>query len=218
MQPTAATQTAKKLLIKTAQRWLFVNAAEGFAESFASLNIEIKTEILAGEKLDGILLFVNNRAALQTALSAIAPVLKPETVCWMAYPKKSSGQVSDLEMTGDWGELEQYRLRIVSAASIDKTWTALRLRPVEQVKKSIVSNAAIPNNELNQFIDTKNRIVHLPDDVKEALERQPAAFAKYQQLAYSHQKEYLVWILTAKQEKTRIGRVQKMVEKLLEAK
>lgn len=106
----------------------------------------------------------------------------------------------------------------MASAAIDKTWTALRLRPKELIKKSKISNAAIQNNELNRFIDTKSRIVNLPEDVKQALEKEPAALAAYQKLAYNHQKEYLVWILTAKQETTRAGRVQKMMEKLLEAK
>ena len=208
----------KKLLIKTAQHWLFSNAPEGFVESFAAFNIQINTKIFAEDKLDGVLLFVKNNAELNATLPEITSVLKPETVCWIAYPKKSSGLVSDLEMTGNWTELEKYKLRIVSAASIDKTWTALRLRPLEQVKKSTVSNAALQDNSLNEFIDTKNRIVTLPEDVKQILEQHPTAFAKFQKLAYSHQKEYLVWILTAKQEKTRTSRVQKMLEKLLEAK
>lgn len=206
---------AKKLLVKTAQRWLFINAPDEILNSFSSLSIEIKTLVADDENYNGVLLFIKNREELQTTLPAIAAVLKPETTCWMAYPKKSSGVISDLEMMGNWSELAQYQLKIVSAASIDQTWTALRLRPIEQVKKSTISNAAIQDNELNQFIDIKNRVVHLPDDVKQALELQPTTLKKYQKLAYSHQKEYLVWILTAKQEKTRASRVQKMVEKLL---
>lgn len=209
---------AKKLLIKTAQRWLFVSAPEGFPESLTSLLVEIKTTIIADEAFSGILLFVKNSAELKSNFPAISSVLKPETVFWIAYPKKSSGVVSDLEMTGNWKETEKYGLRIVASAAIDETWTALRFRPIEQVKKSAISNAAIQDNELNQFIDTKNKVVYLPEYVKQALENEPAAFAIYQKLAYSHQKEYLVWILTAKQETTRKARVQKMMEKLLEAK
>jgi len=208
---------AKKLLIKTAQRWLFVSAPEGFPESLTSLLVEIKTTIIADEAFSGILLFVKNSAELKSNFPAISSVLKPETVFWIAYPKKSSGVVSDLEMTGNWKETEKYGLRIVASAAVDETWTALRFRPIEQVKKSVLSNAAIQDNELNRFIDTKNNVVYLPEDVKQALENEPAAFTIYQKLAYSHQKEYLVWILTAKQEITWAGRVQKMMEKLLEA-
>ncbi len=217
MEPTEANLIAKKLLIKTAQRWLFVRAPKHFPESFAPLAIEINTTISPQETYNGVLLFVKNSIELKQNLPVIIPVLKPETVFWIAYPKKSSGVVSDLEMTGNWKETEKYGLRIVASAAIDETWKALRFRPIEQVKKSVLSNAAIQDNELNQFIDTKNKVVYLPEYVKQALENEPAAFAIYQKLAYSHQKEYLVWILTAKQETTRKARVQKMMEKLLEA-
>jgi len=209
---------AKKLMIKTAQRWLFVHPPEGFAESFAALSIHIKTKIADDEAFNGVLLFAKNSVEVSSVLPKAILILKPETVFWIAYPKKSSGIVSDLEMTGNWQETEKYGLQIVASAAIDKTWTALRFRPIEQVKKSVLSNAAIQDNELNQFIDTKNKVVYLPEYVKLALENEPAAFSIYQKLAYSHQKEYLVWILTAKQETTRAGRVQKMMEKLLEAK
>lgn len=67
---------------------------------------------------------------------------------------------------------------------------------------------------MNEFIDTKNRVVNLPEDVKQALENEPVAFAVYQKLAYSHQKEYLVWILTAKCEETRKARIVKMIIQL----
>jgi uncharacterized protein YdeI (YjbR/CyaY-like superfamily) len=216
MDLSEVTQLAKKLLIKTAQRWLFINAPTEFLESFVSIAAEIKTVISTEETYNGVLLFVENSAELKQHLPAVASALKSETVFWIAYPKKSSGIVSDLEMTGNWQETENYGLQIVASAAIDKTWTALRLRPKNLIKKSTISNAAIENNELSEFIDTKNRIVILPDDVKQALETKTAAFDKFQKLAYSHQKEYLVWILTAKQEKTRTSRVLKMIKKLLE--
>jgi hypothetical protein len=205
---------AKKLMIKTAQRWLYINAPEGFSENFSSLSVEIKTTVTADEAVNGVLLFVKNSTELESNLPEITSVLKPETVFWIAYPKKSSGIISDLEMTGNWQETEKFGLQIVASAAIDKTWTALRLRPKNLIKKSPTSNTAIEENELGQFIDTKNRIVYLPEDVKQALEKEPAAFTAYKKLAYTHQKEYIVSILTAKQEKTRTSRVLKMIEKL----
>jgi len=42
--------------------------------------------------------------------------------------------------------------------------------------------------------------------------------AFYQGLSYSNKKEYVAWILSAKQEKTRSERLIKMVEKLSEGK
>ncbi|MCY1556360.1 Bacteriocin-protection, YdeI or OmpD-Associated [compost metagenome] len=58
----------------------------------------------------------------------------------------------------------------------------------------------------------------LPADVKAILETRPEALQFYEELAYSHRKEYILWILTAKQEKTRTDRIHKMLEKLLNNK
>jgi hypothetical protein len=214
MRPTQANQLAKKLLIKTAQRWLFVRAQKHFPESFAPLAIEINTTISADETFNGILLFLKNSAELNSALPEIILVLKLGTIFRIAYPKKSSGIASDLEMTANWTEIEKYHLKIVSAASIDKTWTALRLRPVEQVKTSTISNAAIQNNELAVFIDTKKQNCNAAGRCKSCVKIEPKVFETYQKLAYSHQKEYIIWILSAKQEKTWTNRVQKIIEKL----
>jgi uncharacterized protein YdeI (YjbR/CyaY-like superfamily) len=54
----------------------------------------------------------------------------------------------------------------------------------------------------------------LPADMAEALAQTPSAMAFYQGLSYSNKKEYVVWILSAKQEKTRGERLVKTIEKL----
>jgi len=56
--------------------------------------------------------------------------------------------------------------------------------------------------------------VRLPDEIKAVLEKNQQALANYEKLSYSNRKEYVLWILTAKQEKTREERLVKLVEKL----
>ena len=60
-----------------------------------------------------------------------------------------------------------------------------------------------------------NKIITLPDDLKAVLKLNETALNFYDQLSYSNRKEYVLWVLTAKQEKTREDRIQKTVEKLL---
>jgi len=45
-----------------------------------------------------------------------------------------------------------------------------------------------------------------------------AAFNFFQSLSFSNKKEYVVWILSAKQEKTKNERLTKLSEKLLAGK
>lgn len=89
----------------------------------------------------------------------------------------------------------------------------MRLRPTGQVKKSTISTAAIQNNELAVFIDTKNKIVTLPEDVKDALKLKLEFLKTHQKLAYSHQKEHIIRILFCQTRKNRTSRVEKIIEK-----
>jgi uncharacterized protein YdeI (YjbR/CyaY-like superfamily) len=54
--------------------------------------------------------------------------------------------------------------------------------------------------------------------MKELLESSPAALNFFHSLSFSNKKEYVVWILSAKQEKTRLERLSKVAEKLLAGK
>ena len=54
--------------------------------------------------------------------------------------------------------------------------------------------------------------------MEEALKAEPEALANYNKLAYSHRKEYVLWILSAKQQKTRDDRMVKMATMLLNGK
>lgn len=121
-------------------------------------------------------------------------------------------------MMGSWDVLAKYNLEVVAAASINDIWTAIRMRTIGLAKKSNTSNADIKQNDYSAYVDVDNKKVHLPPDAEAALKAVPEAFALYDKLAYSHKKEYVLWIVTAKQEKTRADRLVEMVEKLLNAK
>jgi uncharacterized membrane protein len=113
-----------------------------------------------------------------------------------------------------WDEPAKYGLGGVAAAAINETWTALRFRPREQTITSDTCNSEIKNNEYSNYIDIDNKIVRLPDEIKNIFQKNQQALANYEKLSYSNRKEYVLWILTAKQEKTRSERLLKMVEKL----
>lgn len=205
---------AKKLLIKPNSRWLLQNAPAGYQDNLLPLPDNAMLTFSTEGQFNGIQLFVTNSDELKSELKVITPLLKADTVFWIIYPKKSSGIQTDLEMMSSWDAPAQYGLRPVASAAVNEVWTALRFRPVEAVKVSEGRNEAVRNNEYSDYIDVDNRIITLPDYVKETLEQYPGVIDYFQSLAYSHKKEYVLWILTAKQEKTRRDRLTKMVEML----
>lgn len=62
--------------------------------------------------------------------------------------------------------------------------------------------------------DTEPRVVEVPPDLKAALERNPEAQAFFNQLSFTHQKEYVQGIEEAKRVQTRQGRITKTVDML----
>lgn len=210
---------AKKFLIKPGQRWLFLHAPENYLATLEPLPAGVETVFEAEGLFDGAQLFVKNSAELTEELKIVVPVLKPDAVFWICYPKKASGIPTDLEMTHSWDEPAKYGLHTVTAASVNEHWTSLRLRTKALSKISDTCNTELPKNDAySAFVDLEKRTVTLPPDLKEAMEQEPATLASFEKLSFSNKKEYVLWVLSAKQEKTRTERVTKTVEKLLTGK
>jgi hypothetical protein len=211
-------EIAKKLQIKPGKNWLFYNAPDNYLSILEPMPEAAMAHFKPEGSFDGIQLFVINSGELASGLKVIAPLLQPDTILWVTYPKKSSGIKSDLEMMGSWDEPAKYGLRTVSAASIDNTWTALRLKREEQTKTSEFGNEEIKKNEHAAFIDLDSRKITLPPDMHQVLAASAAAMTFFESLSFSNKKEYVVWILSAKQEKTKNERLEKLTQKLLTGK
>lgn len=66
--------------------------------------------------------------------------------------------------------------------------------------------------------DSEPRVVVIPEDVQEALSKHPQAGEFFNQLAYSHRKEYMFWVESAKRAETRQKRITNMIELLKEGR
>jgi len=66
--------------------------------------------------------------------------------------------------------------------------------------------------------DTEPRVVVIPEDVQDALSKHPEVGEFFDKLAYSHRKEYMFWISSAKRAETRQKRIVKMIELLKEGR
>ena len=208
----------KKLQIKPQTRWLFYNAPDNCLNLLDPVPEGLQISSKPDNTFDGILMFVSNSAAIAEGLQTIEALLKPETIFWIAYPKKSSGLNSGLHMMGNWDEPAKYGLRVVTSVSIDDTWTALRFRFEGLSKLSDSRNDTISKNEYGEYIDVENKQVRLPVNMQQVLERSSVALDFYHSLSFSNKKEYVVWILSAKQEKTKEERLARLLEKLANKK
>lgn len=205
--------------MKPGQRWLIMNATEDYLAALEPLPDNVQLSFTPEGNFNGIQVFVQNSAGLTEVLIQLKPILRDDTVFWVIYPKKSSGMETDLEMMSGWEVTKPYGLRPVASAAINNVWTTLRFRPEHLVKHSDSSKEAISKqNDYSQYIDVDKKQITLPPYLQEALAAEPAAMATYEKLAWSHRKEYVVWILSARQEQTRANRITKMIEMLLAGK
>lgn len=67
-------------------------------------------------------------------------------------------------------------------------------------------------------LDTDKREVDVPQDLQAELETDEAAARTFDGLSYSHRKEYVTWIESAKKPETRTKRIARAVEMLAEGK
>lgn len=66
--------------------------------------------------------------------------------------------------------------------------------------------------------DMEVREVIIPDDVQVLLNENPEGKAYFEKLSYTHRKEYINWITSAKKEETRVNRLVAFIEKLRQKK
>jgi hypothetical protein len=126
---------AKKLHIKPDKKIVILNSPDGFIKWLGKLpkGVEISEKISG--TLGFALLFVKDIAELEKHAPKIIPALEEDGILWIAYPKKSSKVKTDISRDVGWDILNKRGYRIVSAVSIDDTWSALRFRPVDKVGK-----------------------------------------------------------------------------------
>ena len=108
------TSIVKKLGLKPGMRALVLGAPSGYVDSLAPLPGGVAVSEKSARKL------------LQSAAQG--------ALVWVTYPKKTSRVDSDLSREEVWAAMEGTGWRPVSQIAIDNVWSALRFRPIQDVK------------------------------------------------------------------------------------
>src|SRR5262249_18407459 len=123
----SGTPLAKKLGIKEGHRVAFISAPVGFSELIGGLPQRVTVKSPVRGPLDLIVFFPESRGELARRLPALRRAMDPAAGLWIAWPKRSSGVETDMteDVVRELGLA--HRLVDNKVASIDETWSGLRL-------------------------------------------------------------------------------------------
>jgi hypothetical protein len=126
----------KKLGIKPKQRFIILNAPEGYSERIITLlplDVELVTTPTSADNYDVVLQFVRNKTEVEKDTPIAIEIVKPGGRLWLSYPKQSSKVPTDINRDILWKIFPNSEWRPVTQISIDEIWSALRFRPKTEV-------------------------------------------------------------------------------------
>jgi len=123
----SATPLAAKLGLRPGARVAWPHAPEGFEALLGELPEGTRVLRSARERMDLVVCFVTRRSQLAARLPRLREAIRPDGMCWAAWPKRSSGRATDV--TED--VVRQIALPLglvdVKVCAIDETWSGLKL-------------------------------------------------------------------------------------------
>jgi len=204
---------AQKLKIKEGDILLTLHASADFKKNLGPVpaGVKITTE---GKAYNQLHWFVTNKAQVEKETKNILSLLKKDVICWIYFPKGSSKIQTDLNRDKGWDALLTHseKLTWLSLVSFDETWSAFafRLKNDTDKKKAAVTK----ERPILQYIDAVAKTVRLPEDLDAILKKNKKAADFFNSLSFSNRKEYVEWIVTAKQDATRKTRLDGTMERL----
>ncbi len=208
-----ATSISQKLRIKEKAILLTLNAPVEFKKGLSDLPAGVKiTE--SAKNYDQVHWFVLNRKQLEKEMSKVMKLVKDKVIVWVYYPKGSSKVQTDLTRDKGWDCLlsEGDKLTWISLISFNDTWSVFGFRAKTEADKK--KEEKPKDREIFNWIDPVAKTVKIPDDLIAALKKNKKESALFDSLAFSHKKEYVEWIVTAKKEETRLARIKGTIERL----
>lgn len=121
-------QTLKKLLYKGQSPALVLNAPEG-------LEVIKNADKSVNGKYAFILAFARNLDELNVMAKSLTKAIEGEGYLWICYPKGTSKKYrSDINRNTLLAAFGPYGFEGVTQVAVDDDWSALRVRPVDEIK------------------------------------------------------------------------------------
>ena len=122
----SGTPLVKKLGIKESFNVGLIGAPQDFLRSLAPMPKEVAINARARKPLDFAMLFVKRESDLKKKFAKLAARLSPSGMIWVAWPKKSSGVVTDLTFTNVQALGLASGLVDTKICAVDEVWSGLK--------------------------------------------------------------------------------------------
>jgi len=206
----------EKLQLKDEKNLLIQGLPSSIEKQFIKLSFSKNlTPLLKSRKIDFALVFAINQTQLKCILADVMPHLQPDAKLWIAYPKLASKIASDLSRESSWEFLSDYGYEGVRAAALDNVWTALRFKQVNEGEKKTLNFCA---TNPAPGVDYVKRTIQVPSELQQLFKKNKSAETFFESLAFTHRREYVEWIVSAKRAETKARRLETTMEKLIAGK
>jgi len=206
-----ASTISQKLKIKEGDAIVAINAPADYKKSLGPLPAGAKVTDTT-KSFNQVHWFVKDKAQMEKELRKVMALVRDQVICWVFYPKGTSKIQTDLTRDKGWDALLKHDIQWITLVSFDDTWSAFSIRQKSEADKK--KDQKPKERPIFDYVDPKTKTVKLPDDFEAALKKNKSQQAFFNALPFSHKKEYVEWIITAKREETRNERIKKSIERL----
>lgn len=211
----SAQSLLEKLQLKEEKNLLIQGLPSSIEKQFIKLTFSKGvTPLLKKRKIDFALVFAVNQRQLAGILKDVVPALQVDAKFWIAYPKLTSKIASDLSRDKNWDFVSDYGYEAVRMIALDNVWSAGRFKKPEPEAVKEAFSGSNPATGVNY----KKRTVIIPDELQKLLDKNKKAAQFFDSLAFTHRREYVEWIVSAKRSDTRQKRLETTLEKLIAGK
>jgi hypothetical protein len=121
----------KKLRYKEEIKGTILNAPKKINDEFKRKGFESKVK----KDSQFTILFVQNKTEFEEHIQSTIDKIEFDSLFWLVYPKGTSKIKTDVNRDILWKLAEPYGYRPVSQVAIDSDWSAMRFRPIKEVKR-----------------------------------------------------------------------------------
>jgi hypothetical protein len=213
----------ERLQLKDAKNLLIQGLPSSIEKQFLKLSFAKNvTPLLRSRKIDFALAFAINQKQLNGILHDILPALQKDAKLWIAFPKKASKIVTDLNKQSSWDVLADAEFASSTEVVLDHVWTAVRYKKLgdttDEELEEIEDDADTPKLKVVQKVKAINEAIVIPIELKEVFVKNKPAQKSFEKLAIVNQKEFAEWIGGAKKDVTKQKRLKDTIDKLLAGK